>query len=202
MTELALTWVAAAHYRRLATVAMLPLLAAVVLGRPGYVVLAAPTVAVLALAVRRPGYGARVRAQVSGDRCVEGEEIIIRVRAEPGGQAGSVGARLALPPALQAAGQPTAGAQGRAGVIEVEWQVRAGRWGRWGGQTLISATSWGGLFTGTAAVSLPQITVFPRPPSLTQLALPADLRSRIGDHVDRHPGEGVEFAGVRAFRRR
>ena len=63
----------------------------------------------------------------------------------------------------------------------------------------VSVTSRGGLFTGTAAVSLPQLTVYPRPPSLSQLALPADLRTRIGDHVDRRPGEGVEFAGIRPF---
>ena len=64
---------------------------------------------------------------------------------------------------------------------------------------MITVTSRGGLFTGTAAVSIPQITVFPRPPSLAQLVLPADLRARIGDHVDRRTGEGVEFAGIRLF---
>ena len=199
MTELALTWAAAAHYRRLATVALLPLLAAVVLGNPGYLVLAAPMVAALALAARRPGYGARVRVQVSGDRCVEGEEIIIRVSAEPGGPAGSLAARLALPPALQAADGPVACAQGGAGVLDTDWRVSAQRWGRWRGQVVVTATTRGGLFAGTAVVSIPEITVFPHPPSLTQLALPADLRRRIGDHVDRRPGEGVEFAGVRPF---
>ena len=198
MTEVQLTWVATAHYRRLATVAMLPLLAAVVLGGPGYLVLAAPMLAALALAARRPGFGVRIRVQLSADRCVEGEEITIRVRAEPGGPAGSLGARLSLPPALLTAG-PVACAQGGTGVLDTEWRGTAQRWGRWNGQIVITATSRGGLFTGTAAVSIPQITVFPRPPSLAQLVLPADLRTRIGDHVNRRTGEGVEFAGIRPF---
>ena len=198
MTEVQLTWAATAHYRRLATVAMLPLLAAVVLGGPGYLVLAAPMLAALALAARRPGFGVRIRLQLSADRCVEGEEITIRVRAEPGGPASALGARLSLPPALLTAG-PVACAQGGPGVLDTEWRGTAQRWGRWNGQIVITATSRGGLFTGTAAVSIPQITVFPRPPSLAQLVLPADLRTRIGDHVDRRTGEGVEFAGIRLF---
>ncbi len=198
MTEVQLTWAATAHYRRLATVAMLPLLAAVVLGGPGYLVLAAPMLAALALAARRPGFGVRIRVQLSADRCVEGEEITIRVRAEPSGPAGALGARLALPPALLTAG-PVACTQGGTGVLNTDWRGTAQRWGRWNGQIVITVTSRGGLFTGTAAVSIPQITVFPRPPSLAQLVLPADLRTRIGDHVDRRTGEGVEFAGIRPF---
>ncbi len=198
MTDLPLAWAATAHYRRLATVAVLPLLAAVVLGHPGYLVLAAPVVAALALAARRPGFGARIRVQVSADRCVEGEEITIRVRAEARGPAGSLAAGLALPPALRAAG-PVTRAQGGTDALGTQWRVTAQRWGRWDGQIMITATSRGGLFAGTATVSVPEITVFPRPPSLAQLVLPADLRARIGDHVDRRAGEGVEFAGIRPF---
>jgi uncharacterized protein (DUF58 family) len=198
VTELDLTWSATAHYRRLATVGLLPLLAAVVLGYPGYLVLAAPFVAALAVASRRPGYAARVRVQVPDERCVEGEDILVQVSAEADGPAAAVAVRLALPAALQASG-PAARAQGGGAALEASWPVTARRWGRWGGQVTVSVTSRGGLFTGTATVSLPQLTVYPRPPSLSQLALPADLRSRIGDHVDRRPGEGVEFAGIRPF---
>ena len=198
MTELNLTWSATAHHRRLATVGLLPLLAAVVLGRPGYLVLAAPFVAALAIAARRPGYGARVQVQLPDERCIEGEDILIRFRAEAGGPGSAVAVRLALPPALQAGG-PEACVRGGGGALETSWKLTARRWGRWSGQVTVSVTSRGGLFTGTAAVSLPQLTVYPRPPSLSQLALPADLRTRIGDHVDRRPGEGVEFAGIRPF---
>ena len=85
--ELGLTWVPTSHYRRLVTVALLPLLAAVVLGHPGYLVLAAPMVAALALAASRPGYGARVSVRSSGDRCFEGEQVTVQVSARPAGPA-------------------------------------------------------------------------------------------------------------------
>jgi uncharacterized protein (DUF58 family) len=209
VAELALAWAPTAHYRRLATVALLPLLAAVILGRPGYLVLAAPVVAALALAARRPGYRAQVSVRVSGDRCFEGEQVVIAVRAEPGGPAASTGVQLVLPSALAVTGGP--GQPGRpghppgqvragGGPAAAEWTVTARRWGRWDtGQVLVTVRSRGGLFAGTAAAGVGQIAVFPRPPALTQLALPAQLHTRIGDHVDRRPGDGVEFAGVAPF---
>ena len=225
---LSLSWAPTAHYRRLASVALVPLLAAVVLGRPGYLVLAAPVVAALALAARRPRYGARANVRVSADRCFEGEQVIITVNAEPDGPADSAGVRLSLPPALAVSGGPGSGGpgsgspgsggpgsngtsgrsrpgelagpvRGGGGPVEAEWRVTAQRWGRWDGRILVTVRSHGGLFAGTAVLGLGEITVFPRPPSLTQLALPAQLRTRIGDHVNRRPGEGVEFAGVRPF---
>ena len=251
---LGLSWAPTAHYRRLVSVALLPLLATVVLGRPGYLVLAAPMVAALAVAARRPRYGARATVGVSADRCFEGEQVMIAVKAEPDGPADSAGVQLSLPAALAVSGGPGSGAdrsgrgghggsgpdrdrpgsggrggsgpdgsgpgsggpggdgtggrggpggvgpvRGGGGPAEAEWQVTAQRWGRWDGRILVTVRSRGGLFAGTAALGLGEITVFPRPPSLTQLALPAQLRTRIGDHVDRRPGEGVEFAGVRPF---
>jgi uncharacterized protein (DUF58 family) len=197
--EFALAWRPAPHYRRLVTVALLPLVATLALGRPGYLVLCAPVVAALALAARRPRYGARVNVTPASDRCLEGDEITITVQAEASGPAGSVGVRLTLPPALETATGPAARVAG-GGCVEAQWQIRACRWGRWdAGQVVVTVRSPGGLFTGTAAAKIGEITVFPQPPPLTQLALPAELHTRIGDHVDRHPGEGIEFAGVRPF---
>jgi uncharacterized protein (DUF58 family) len=200
-TEQEATWVATPHYRRLATVAMLPLLAAAVLGHPGYLVLAAPMVAALALAARRPGYGARISVRSSGDRCFEDEQLIIAVSTEPGGPVASASVRLVLPSAFAVSGSTTAGpVQGSGGPIEATWQVTAGRWGRWDtGRILVTMRSPGGLFASTLPVSVGELTVFPRPPSLTQLALPAQLHSRIGDHLDRRPGQGIEFTGIRPF---
>jgi len=193
------SWVPTAHYRRLATVALLPLLAAVILGHPGYLVLAAPTVAALALAARRPRYGVRVSAQSSADRCLEGEEAVVGVNATAGGPADSAAAQL-MPPAGLAISAGAATQVRGGGTIEAEWRVAARRWGRWdSGRILVTVRSHGGLFTGTAVLELPQITVFPRPPPLAHLVLPAQLRTRIGDHVDRRPADGIEFAGVRPF---
>jgi uncharacterized protein (DUF58 family) len=197
-TDTSLTWAPSDHHRRLTTVALLPLLAALIFGRAGYLVLAAPLVTALALAARRPAYGARITVQRSADRCVEGEDIAVRVRVEPGGPADGVHVSLLLPPALKATdGSATQVHAG--GTAETQCQVSAQRWGRWAGQAVLKVSSRGGLFDGSVHVDLGELTVFPRPPALTQLALPAELHTRIGDHVDRRPGEGVEFAGVRPF---
>jgi uncharacterized protein (DUF58 family) len=197
-TDTSPAWTPSAHYRRLATVALLPLLAAVILGHAGYLVLAAPLVAALALAHRRPAYGARLTVQRSAERCVEGEDITVRVRAEPGGPADWVHVTLLLPPALQVAdGAATQVQDG--GAAEAQCQVTARRWGRWTGQAVVKIRSRGGLFDGSITIDLGELTVFPRPPALRQLALPAELHTRIGDHIDRRPSEGVEFAGVRPF---
>jgi uncharacterized protein (DUF58 family) len=200
-TEPGPAWVPTAHYRRLATVAVLPLLAAIVLGHAAYLVLAAPIVAALALAARRPGHGARISIRASGDRCFEGEQVTIRATAEPGGPAESVGLRLLLPSALTVSdGTAASFVQGGGDSADAEWPVTAGRWGRWDtGRMLVTIRSPGGLFTATTAENAGAINVFPRPPSLAQLALPAQLHSRIGDHLDRRPGHGTEFTGIRPF---
>ena len=91
-----LSWAPTAHYRRLASVALLPLLAAVVFGRPGYLVLAAPMVAALALAARRPRYGTRAGVRVSADRCFEGEQVVI-ARERRAGRPGGLGRCPAQP---------------------------------------------------------------------------------------------------------
>ena len=197
-TNTGLAWAPSAHYRRLATVALLPLLAAVILGHAGYLVLAAPLVAALALANRRPAYGARLTAQRSAERCVEGEDISLRIRAEPGGPADWMHVTLLLPPALQPADGAVTQVQD-GGAAEAQCQVTARRWGRWKGQAVVKIRSRGGLFDGSTTIELGEFTVLPRPPALSQLALPAELHTRIGQHIDRRPGEGAEFAGVRPF---
>jgi uncharacterized protein (DUF58 family) len=197
-TDTELSWAPSTHYRRLATVALLPLLAAVILGHAGYLVLAAPLVAALALAARRPGYGARVSAQMPAGRCVEGDDIAVRVRVAVAGPADRVQVTLLLPAVLKVTGGAVSQAVGGP-AAEAECQVRPLTWGRWTGQVAVLVRSRGGLFEGTATVGLGELAVFPRPPTLTQLALPAELHTRIGEHVDRHPGDGVEFAGVRPF---
>jgi uncharacterized protein (DUF58 family) len=199
VTPPGLTWAPTAHYRRLATAALLPLLAAVVLGHPGYLVLAAPLVAALALAARRPRSSARVSVQPSTDRCLEGEQVVIRVSARSAGPADSAGVQLMPPAGLATSGGAATQVRGD-GAIEAEWRLTAQQWGRWdSGRILVTLRSRGGLFASTAVLGLPEITVFPRPPALAQLVLPAQLRTRIGDHVDRQPADGIEFAGVRPF---
>ena len=125
---LSLSWAPTAHYRRLASVALVPLLAAVVLGRPGYLVLAAP---------EGGGAGARgppPRLRRPGLACGCPPTAASRVsrssspvNADPDGPADSAGVRLSLPPALAVSGGPAAVAP--AAVVRQRWDKRASRSG-------------------------------------------------------------------------
>jgi uncharacterized protein (DUF58 family) len=81
-------WYASPRTRVLATAALLALAAAIVTGRAGLVLLAAPALGALALMPRRrPAGELDVDVALSGSRCFEGEDVTITatVRA-PGGE--------------------------------------------------------------------------------------------------------------------
>ena len=88
---------------------------------------------------------------------------------------------------------------GVAAVVE-SWTVRAGRWGRWRlGPLHLRVRSRGWGYVGTAELTLSELTVFPPPARARDIALPPTLLARVGSHVARRAGSGVEFAGIRAY---
>jgi uncharacterized protein (DUF58 family) len=90
----------------------------------------------------------------------------------------------------------------RFGVAEVAetWTVRARRWGRWRLGPLhlqLRTSGWG--YVGRVELTLTELTVFPPPGQARDIAVPPMLLARVGSHVARRAGSGVEFAGIRAF---
>ncbi len=75
----------------------------------------------------------------------------------------------------------------------------AERWGRYPIRATVEAVAHGGLLTGTGTVDAADVTVFPvTPPQAT--ALPqTELLDRLGTHLTRHIGSGVEYADIRAY---
>ena len=57
----------------------------------------------------------------------------------------------------------------------------------------------GGLLTGTAAVEVADIFVFPVAPPQSTTIPRTELPDRLGTHLTRHIGPGVEYADVRAY---
>lgn len=178
--------------------------AAVLLGRPALLVLAAPLLlSALAGLHARPrrdpvvdtatgervlpeGSGTVVRATVSGD----GLEQVTRV----------------LAPVALVASQPVAGAvstsrSGPAGVVEAAVAVSPRRWGRPEvGVGLLAATSrWGGYSWGPVPTPARRLTVLPAPlPFDTRAETPRPL-GLVGANRSRRNGEGTEFSGIRPF---
>lgn len=55
------------------------------------------------------------------------------------------------------------------------------------------------LWEATASCPVGELVVYPQPAALSHLSVPRRLPRRIGTHVARAPGHGVEFAGIRDY---
>ncbi len=138
----------------------------------------------------------RVHAQPATQRCFEAEQVELNVwaTAEPS----------ETPLALLVSAHPTM----RLEVADVEIPgsgpgkavaVSAERWGRYPVRVEINTVGRGGLLSGTAMVDAAEITVFPlTPPQSTPLPH-TELLDRLGTHLTRHTGRGVEYADIRAY---
>jgi uncharacterized protein (DUF58 family) len=197
--RLRVRWTLSAHTRRLLTLGIGGLVAAVVTGRPEFAGLAAP--ALLLLAARpanRPG-SVNVRLVSPSEEVVEGENVPFRVALT--GQEG-FDAELQLVPAPQIT--PSAGAvvpAGVAGVAEpVQLEFRPERWGRRRiGSVDVVLRDFARLTEGSLSRELPKVDCFPTPARLDRQILLSRMPNRLGEHSARAPGDGSEFAGVREF---
>lgn len=195
-----LSWSGSWHLRRLTTLAALSLAGAVIVGRAELAVIAIPLVFLLAVGARLPEHGATVSVEIDDHKLIEGEETTVRVALRSDERVDGLDAELRVSEGLALpAGEGRYGRLG-SGDMAHEWIVTGDRWGRRSvGNLEITAWSPGRLFVGRASIPLETIDVYPHPPQLSELVLPARLPERIGDHVSRTVGEGREFAGVRPY---
>ena len=188
-------WTLSRHARRLLTLAAAALLIAVLTRRAEFAGLAAPALLLLGAArpSRPPRLGVRVRPTAT--RLHEGEPAAVDV----------------------AIGGETRGAH------EVRWTLHAGRgidpdsaasvigdtarftftaprWGRRpaGSVEAVLHDRWR-LAEGRFVVSLPALDVYPHPSVQRTPVVLSRLPNRLGEHVARVPGEGLEFTGVREY---
>jgi uncharacterized protein (DUF58 family) len=75
----------------------------------------------------------------------------------------------------------------------------AERWGRYPIRAHLTATARGGLLTAAATIDAVQLYVFPVAPARSTAIPRAELPDRIGTHVGRRVGSGVEYADIRAY---
>jgi len=191
------TWQAAPRLRRLATIAVVVVIAAVLTRHASLLLAGAPVLAALA-AARRGTRPAELDAGVTAapSRCFEGEDIEViatltapmdevTFRIEPG-----PAVELSEGPATQvvAAGQPA----------RARWVLRPHAWGRHVICT-VTVECTDGVGETSLALRPEPIEVFPHPPPTRATLLPADLLRRIGEHTAATPGAGIEFFGIRAY---
>jgi uncharacterized protein (DUF58 family) len=173
----------------LATCAATGLVLAVAGHRPELLAFAAPLLGALAAGrARAPARSVTLRPPREVERCFENERLEVRLDAHLDGGCDELITRLISPPGLEIE---------HTGCLQ--WTLRSTRWGRFAPPVELTAHAAGGLLVASAVLRPVEIRVYPSAEPLEVAPRPGDLPDRIGAHVGRKPGEGMEFFGIRPY---
>jgi len=191
------TWQAAPRLRRLATIAVVVVIAAVLTRHASLLLAGAPALAALAAAgrgTRSEALDAAVTAAPS--RCFEGEDVeVIATLATPMDEATF---RIKPGPAVELGEDPVTQVVVAGQPARARWVLRPHAWGR---QVICTVTveCTDGVGETSLVLHPGPVEVFPHPPPTRATLLPADLLRRIGEHTAAVPGAGIEFFGIRGY---
>jgi uncharacterized protein (DUF58 family) len=175
-----------------ASLTVIGLVAALVIGRPEPALLVAPFALFLAtgLALVAPPAGAPVELLLDPDRLVEGDAADLTVVTTAGAEV-----RAVLPPAV-VLDSITTPAPGRLAL-----GLQPDRWGAFRvGRLAVRTTDPLRLFVTETPVDRPlHLRVHPAPLTLRRAVQAAELQRRVGNHTSRARGDGIEFADIRPF---
>ena len=191
------TWQAAPRLRRLATIAVAFVLAAVLTRHADLLLAGAPALAALA-ATKRGTRPEALKAAVTAApaRCFEGEDVeVIATLATPMDE---VTFRIEPGPAVELAEDPATQVVVTGQPARARWVLRPRAWGR---QFICTVTveCTNGVGQTSLVMRPAPIEIFPHPPPARATLLPADLLRRIGEHTAAVPGAGIEFFGIRGY---
>lgn len=188
-------WRASGLTRAIATCAGFAMAAAVIGARWQLIAFAAPLLGVLcSISWQRPVPAIRVHGEPGAQRCFESEQAHVRVWIT-GEEPGLSTARLTVP---DVEGMDLEIPNDDAGQ-EKTVAATAQRWGRYRIAARVDVLARGGLLTGTAVVDAAEVIVFPlTPPQATPIPQ-TELLDRLGAHLTRHVGPGVEYADIRPY---
>ncbi len=169
--------------------------AAVIGARWQLIAFAAPLLGVLcSISWQRPVPAIRVHGEPDAQRCFEGEQARLRVWIT-GEEQGSSAVRLTVP--------DVAGLDLEIPHTDSDHEqtvaATAQRWGRYRIAARVDVMARGGLLTGTALVDAAEVIVFPLTPPQPTPIPQTELLDRLGSHLTRHIGPGVEYADIRPY---
>ena len=193
-TEAELRWRASPLTRAIATCAGVALAAALIGSRWQLIAFAAPLVGVLcSIGWQRPVPKVHVHGEPSWQRCFESEQAQLRVWATT--ESDEVSLDLTVP---AVAGMELEVLDGSSCHLKTV-AASAQRWGRYPIRARVDVIARGGLLAGTATVDAAEVTVFPLVPPQSTAIPRTELPDRLGTHLTRHIGPGVEYADIRAY---
>ncbi|MCV7260267.1 DUF58 domain-containing protein [Mycobacterium shimoidei] len=192
--EVQLRWRASPLTKAVATCAGVALAAAVIGLRWQLLAFAAPLLGMLSsIGWQRPLPGVQVQSEPDSQRCFETEETQLTVWAtteSPG---------VAVNLSVSAVDGMRLELVDRASPQRQTVAVAADRWGRYPVRAVVSVVAHGGLLVGTAVADAAYANVFPLTPPQPTPTPQTELLDRLGTHLTRHIGSGVEYADIRAY---
>ncbi len=193
-TDPELRWHASPLARAVATCAGVVLATALIGARWQLIAFVAPLLGVLcSIGWLRAVPKVHVHAEPGLQRCFEGEQTQLNVwaTAEPADVAVTLAITGVEGMQLDVTDGDPAGRQ--------TVTVAADRWGRYPIRATVDVVAPGGLLSGTATVDATDVFVFPLAPPQSTAIPKTELLDRLGTHLTRHIGPGVEYADIRPF---
>ncbi|UMB68263.1 DUF58 domain-containing protein [Mycobacterium paraterrae] len=189
--EFELRWRASPLTRAIATCAALALAAGLIRSCWQLVAFAAPMLGVLcSVTWQRQLPKVVVHAEPGSQRCFEAEQVQLALWATT--QTFGTAIRLA---AVPVEGMRVDVASGE----RLSVTASADRWGRYPVRATVDVVAHGGLLVGAGVVDAAEVTVFPMTPPQATMLPPTELLDRLGTHLTRHIGRGVEYADIRTY---
>lgn len=194
-TDVQLHWRPSPLTLAIVTCAAVALAAAVTGSFWQLVVFVAPLLGVLcSIGWQPPIPTVRVHADPGSHRCFESEQAQVAVDAVVSGVEGDpVQLGVSTLPVMR-----IDNAQKHSHCRETV-TVSAQRWGRYPVQATVTVGGRGGLLQGTGVVDAADVFVFPMTPPQSTALPRTDLLDRLGVHLTRYVGPGVEYADVRPY---
>ena len=184
-------WRASPLARAIATCVGVALAAAVIGAQWRLIAFAAPLLGVLcSISWQRPVPTVHIHGEPDSQRCFEGDQARVRIWATTDGS----GAVQLVIPAVDGMRIDVIDAPQAKTVV-----AEAHRWGRYSIPVRVDAVARGGLLTGTATVDAADVIVFPLTPPQSTPIPQTELLDRLGAHLTRHVGPGVEYADIRPY---
>jgi uncharacterized protein (DUF58 family) len=189
-TEVEFRWRPSSLTRALATCAGVALVVALLGSYWQLVAFAAPLVGVLlSIGWQRPPPKVTVDAEPESQRCFESEETRLSIAAT------SESAVQLSPAVVDGMKLETVEFTGRRQTVAVSAQ----RWGRYPVRARVEVLGRGGLVAGVGTVDAADVYVFPMAAPQSTAIPRTELLDRLGTHLTRHIGPGVEYADVRRY---
>ena len=178
----------------MATCAALALAVGLIGSRWQLIAFAAPLLGVLcSVSWQRPLPRVSVHADPASQRCFETEQTQLTLWADTETFGTAVGLTVSTVDGM------------RLEVVERTSRQRqtvtasAERWGRFPLRATVEVVAHGGLLAGTGTVDAADVTVFPMVPPQPTTLPQTELLDRLGTHLTRHIGRGVEYADIRSY---